>query len=78
MAEKELSPTVKLFGSEITSQFGKYFGDAVWKQIYRRTDILGGVPESAVISIYEEFGRKKPEFKLFVIGFMGGTLGDLQ
>jgi hypothetical protein len=78
MAEKELSPTVKLFGSEVSFQYGKTFGDAVWKEVYRRTDRLGTVPESSVVSIYEEFGSKKPEFKLFVLGFMGGTLGDMQ
>ncbi len=74
----DLSPTIKLFGSEITSRYGKYFGDAVWKQIYRRVGRDGVIPESSMVSIYEEFGGKKSDFKLFVLGFMGGTLGDLH
>jgi len=74
----DLSPTIKLFGSEITSRYGKHFGDAVWRQIFRRVGRDGVIPESSMVSIYEEFGDKKPDFKLFVLGFMGGTIGDLH
>lgn len=78
VVEKEISETVKLFGSEVASRYGKYFGDAVWKQIYRRVDGTGTLPEIGLTAIYKEFGATKPEFELFTLGFMGGTLGDMQ
>lgn len=74
----EISPTIKLFGSEVSFRYGKTFGDAVWKQVYRRINRDGVVPETSMVYICEEFGTKKPDFKLFVLGFMGGTLEDLQ
>lgn len=79
MAEtKEVSETVKLFSSEVSARFGKTFGNAVWVEMYRRVDRDGGIPEGSVVGIYEKFGSTKPEFKLFLLGFVGGTLGDMQ
>lgn len=78
VVEKEISETVKLFGSEVASRFGKTFGNAVWKEVYRRVDKTGGLSEIAVTVIFNDFGRRNPPFQLFTLGFLGGTLGDMQ